>query len=252
MTTRGVTPAGEGQASSAPSARLFLVRHGQSAGNLAADDAHRTGADRLTLEIRDMDVELSPLGEEQARATANWAQAAHLTDPLVFCSPYRRAEQTARLALDSMPIRLDERLREREFGVLDRLTRRGVEAIYPEQAAARAFLGKFYHRPPGGESWVDVALRLRMFLADVEVERASRRDVVIVTHQAVITMTRYILERLDEHTTLEIDRTRQIPNCSVTTYERREAAWTLVDFASVTHLEPRTVTRASDYTGAPR
>jgi hypothetical protein len=31
-------------------------------------------------------------------------------------------------------------------------------------AAARAFLGKFWHRPPGGESWADVALRLRTFL----------------------------------------------------------------------------------------
>jgi broad specificity phosphatase PhoE len=238
--------------SSAAPSRLFLIRHAQSAGNLAADDARREELERLTLETRDMDVDLSPLGEEQARATAGWAHTARLNEPLVFCSPYRRAERTARLALESLPIRLDERLREREFGILDRLTRRGVEAIYPEQAAARAFLGKFYHRPPGGESWVDVALRLRMFLADVELERATPRDVVIVTHQAVITMTRYILERLDERTTLEIDRDQQIPNCSVTTYERHGAAWTLVDFASIAHLEPATVTRASDYTGAPR
>jgi probable phosphoglycerate mutase len=248
--TQGVPP-------SVPAgSRLFLIRHGQSAGNLAADDARRAGAERLTLETRDMDVDLSSLGEEQARATANWAQTAGLNDPLIFCSPYRRAERTARLALDSLPARLDERLREREFGILDRLTRRGVEAIYPEQAAARAFLGKFYHRPPGGESWVDVALRLRMFLGDVELERTTQRgvqrDVVIVTHQAVITLTRYILERLDEQTTLEIDRAEQIPNCSVTSYVRAEAAWTLVEFASVAHLEPQTVTRASDYTGAPR
>jgi broad specificity phosphatase PhoE len=232
--------------------RLFLVRHGQSAGNLAADDAHRAGAERLTLETRDMDVELSPLGDEQARATAGWVRTARLNDPLVFSSPYRRAARTASLALAALPVRLDERLREREFGILDRLTRRGVEARYPEQAAARAFLGKFYHRPPGGESWVDVALRLRMFLADLELERAPERDVVIVTHQAVITMTRYILERLDEQTTLQIDRTHQIPNCSVTTYARDGSGWALVDFASIAHLEPRTVTRASDYTGAPR
>jgi probable phosphoglycerate mutase len=95
-----------------------------------------------------MDVELSSLGEEQALATAGWALTAQLVDPLVFASPYRRAARTAQLALRASPVRLDERLREREFGILDRLTRRGIEAIYPEQAATRAFLGKFYHRPP--------------------------------------------------------------------------------------------------------
>jgi 2,3-bisphosphoglycerate-dependent phosphoglycerate mutase len=237
------------------SSRLFLVRHGQSAGNLADDDARRTRAERLVLQTRDMDVELSALGEEQALATAGWALGAQLVDPLVFASPYRRATRTAQLALRASPVRLDERLREREFGILDRLTRRGVEAIYPEQAAARAFLGKFYHRPPGGESWVDIALRIRMFFAELELElreEGSGRDVVIVTHQAVILVMRYVLERLDEQAVLEIDRLHQIPNCSVTTYGRSDGRWSLVEFASVRHLEPETITRASDYTGAPR
>ena len=55
----------------------------------------------------------------------------------------------------------NERLRERELGILDGLTGEGVKALHPDQAAQRELLGKFYHRPPGGENWCDVILRLR-------------------------------------------------------------------------------------------
>ena len=44
----------------------------------------------------------------------------------------------------------DERLREKEFGCLDRLTRAGITASFPEEARRRADVGKFYYRPPGG------------------------------------------------------------------------------------------------------
>ena len=56
---------------------------------------------------------------------------------------------------------MDERLREKEFGILDGLTTLGIRNGFPEQADFRKILGKFYHRPPGGESWCDVILRLR-------------------------------------------------------------------------------------------
>lgn len=242
----------DGVLTSGPGARLFLVRHGQSAGNIAADDAQRAAVARLSLETRDMDVDLSPLGEEQALATGRWAQHAKLRRARVFTSPYRRADRTAALALDALPRRRDERLREREFGMLDRLTTRGIEELHPEQAAARAFLGKFYHRPPGGESWVDVGLRIRSFLADVERVGAPDEDVVVVTHRAVILMIRYVIEELDEATVLDIDRDYEVANCSVTTYQRHEGGWTLTDFASVVHLQPHEVTRAGDFTGLPR
>ena len=70
-------------------------------------------------------------------------------------------------------MRLDERLRDRELGVLDRLTRRGVEARHPEEAELRRRLGKFYHRPAGGESWADIALRVRTALADLDRSRTG-------------------------------------------------------------------------------
>ena len=52
--------------------RLWLVRHGQSAGNVARDAAHAAGLLRIPLDTRDVDVALSLLGEQQADALGRW------------------------------------------------------------------------------------------------------------------------------------------------------------------------------------
>src|SRR3546814_17331525 len=75
----------------------------------------------------------------------------------------------------------DERLREKKFGILDGLTFTGIDNIFPDQARFRQLLGKFYHRPPGGESWCDVILRLRSVLDTISRHYAGRR-VMIFTH----------------------------------------------------------------------
>jgi len=126
---------------------ICLVRHGQSVGNLADEQAREQGADRLELSARDADVELSPAGERQAEALARWLQDAPKEDrpTLVLTSPYRRAHDTARAALaqlDGVPLRVDERLRDRELGVLDLHTTAGVLARHPDEAARRHRLGK--------------------------------------------------------------------------------------------------------------
>jgi broad specificity phosphatase PhoE len=113
---------------------------------------------------------------------------------------------------------VDERLREREFGVFDRLTAVGIREKYPELAGHRALLGKFYHRPPGGESWVDVILRLRSALDTVSLHHADRR-VLVVCHQVVVLCLRYILEEMDEAQVLDIGRTSNVLNCGVCEYE---------------------------------
>jgi len=66
-----------------------------------------------------------------------------------------------RIALPDAPrARYDERLRDRDQGILEFLTRRAIITSYPAEAERRGRLGDFYYRPPGGESWADVALRL--------------------------------------------------------------------------------------------
>ena len=108
-------------------------------------------------------------------------------------------------------------MREKEFGILDGLTATGIAQAFPDQAEYRRLLGKFYHRPPGGESWCDVILRLRSVLDTVSLHYAGRR-VMIVCHQVVVLCLRYIIEHLDEAEILKIDAEARVGNCSLTEY----------------------------------
>ena len=211
---------------------LWVVRHGQSAGNVARDAAELGGLTTIDIAHRDVDVPLSPLGEQQAEALGDWFTALPEDERpnVVLSSPYVRARQTAdrvlralqgRTAADAADATMtcirDERLREKEFGILDRLTPLGIKAKYPELADQRAHVGKFYFRPPGGESWCDVILRLRSLLDMLTREYRGDR-VLVVAHQVIVNCLRYLLERLDEDQILAIDRLGDVPNCGITSY----------------------------------
>ncbi len=188
---------------------------------MARDRAHELDAELLEIAERDMDVPLSPLGRRQSEALGHWMRTVEAPPDVVLCSPYVRAVETAEVVLDTAGLDcelvLDERLREREFGILDLLTRRGIESRFPAEAERRRRLGKFYHRPPGGESWVDVALRLRSLRDTLGREHLDDR-VLMVTHEVVILLWRYLLERLAEREVLALGAERPIGNCALTTY----------------------------------
>ena len=205
---------------------LWIVRHGQSAGNVARDLADASGHTHIALDARDADVPLSDLGVEQSKALGRWfaGMPEEERPDVVLVSPYLRARQTAEHVHGGGGVRaqrggfvVDERLREKEFGVLDRLTRAGINQLHPEQAEMRRLLGKFYHRPPGGESWCDVILRLRSALDTLSLHYAGRR-VLVVSHQVVVLCLRYLLETLTEEEILAIDREGDVANCAVTEY----------------------------------
>ena len=240
---------------------LWVVRHGQSAGNVARDAAEAAGHPCIDITTRDVDTPLSELGKRQSDALGRWFATlpAEQRPQRVLCSPYVRARDTARIINDAMDgpregrlLLVDERLREKEFGILDRLTRRGIESRYPEISKQMTQVGKFYFRPPGGESWCDVILRLRS-LFDTVVREAAGDRVLIVAHQVTVNCLRYLVERLDEEKILAIDRRGDVPNCSVTSYEwdptlgrHGDLALRLVNFVAPLEAEGTAVTVEPD------
>ena len=207
--------------------RLYMVRHGQSQGNVARDIADEAGHHEIAIDVRDVDVPLSELGHRQAKAAGEWFAAVPEAErpEVILTSPYIRAKQTAQAICEAgavaggpqRPI-VDERLREREFGIFDRLTTAGIRARFPEEAEHRTMLGKFYHRPPGGESWADVILRLRSMLNTINLHYSDRR-VLVVCHQVVVLCFRYILEELDEGDILRIDKQADVLNCGICAFD---------------------------------
>lgn len=223
---------------------LILVRHGESDGNVAAAAADRAHQETVEIAERDADVALSALGRAQAQAVGRWlhAQPADQRPTALVSSPYRRAVETATLALQDaeldVPVRLDERLRDRELGILDRLTGRGVAARFPDEAQRRRHLGKFYYRPPGGESWADVALRLRSVLAEVTADGSLGPRVMLTCHDAVILLVRYVLERQTEQELTEMARSGSVSNAGITriAYDTASATWRTSVFNDVSHV----------------
>ena len=222
-------------------ATLTLVRHGESLGNVANERAYAAKADDLDLAVNDPSVELSDLGVRQAEALGKRIGdlAASEQPTVVVVSTYVRAQQTAdhvlaTAGLEHLPRVSDERLRDREQGVLDRLTWYGVRRRYPEEADRRAYLGKFWYRPPGGESWADVALRLRHALRDLRADHADER-VLLVSHDVPILLTRYVLEALTPQEAVELSG--QVVNCGMTIYRRDGQGLALQVFNDATPIE---------------
>ncbi len=243
---------------------IWLVRHGQSAGNVARDAAEAAAGLHIDIAERDVDVPLSELGMQQSQALAGWFAALppHSQPNVVLHSPYVRAAETANILMQKLDreellaVHADERLREKEFGILDRLTTHGIAQKYPELYEQRHHVGKFYFRPPGGESWCDVILRLRGVLETITREYPRER-VLIVGHQVIVNCFRYLIERLDEATILAHDRAGDVPNCSVTSYsfdptlgKRGKLAPRLVNFVAPLEATGTPVTTGKDIPAA--
>lgn len=242
--------------------RIWVVRHGQSSGNVARDEADAAGLHKINIAVRDADVPLSGLGEDQAFALGHWFSELPIDarPEVVLTSPFVRAQQTAEriaiaIGVDLCTFTVDERLREKEFGALDRLTSSGILALHPDQAEFRQRLGKFYYRPPGGESWCDVILRLRSAMDTLSLHHAGKR-VLIVSHQVVVLCLRYLLEGLSEAEILGIDKAGDVANCAVTEYNLEEGTDAL-KLVRYNHVGPMLeasapVTREPDARVAPR
>jgi broad specificity phosphatase PhoE len=223
--------------------QLLLVRHGESMGNAAASKAEQEGAETIDIPMRDADVPLTETGMRQATAVGAWLGGldpqSHPTS--AWSSPYVRAASTGQLAIEEsaldLTLRIDERLRDRELGITDLLTTRGFEARLPFEAQRRRWLGKFYYRPPGGESWADMVLRARSVLSDIDL-LDDGKHVMIVCHDAMILIIRYVCEGMTEAQLLETSQRSAVANASLTRLSRPSGSglWTADSVNDVSHL----------------
>jgi broad specificity phosphatase PhoE len=198
------------------------MRHAESESNRRREYHEKADTREIHIgQTRDADSPLTPLGREQARTTG-----AYLNDfgpfDILFVSPYQRTRETADLVLQALerkpPMVIEERIREKEFGILENLTKFGIRELHPQEVARKSLVGKYYYRPPGGESYPDVNLRLHSFLGTLVREHAGRR-VLVVTHSVVVLLFRRLLERMEEKEVLALDRQDEVKNASLLIYE---------------------------------
>jgi 2,3-bisphosphoglycerate-dependent phosphoglycerate mutase len=125
---------------------------------------------------------LAPVGREQARRLGQRRRNDDVD--IVIASDLNRAVETAQIAFgDSViPVRLDWRLRECNYGAMNGMPRSQLDA------ERRLRLDEPF---PGGESWRQGVERVTLFLDELVEERQGQR-VLLIGHVA----TRWALDQL--------------------------------------------------------
>lgn len=190
--------------------RIILIRHAQSEGN--ADHT-------VYSQIPDHDIKLTKLGEHEALAAgAEIADIIGEEKIYAYVSPFKRTRQTfegiaKRIEPNVTEVLEDPRIREQGFGNLVSVDAAGF------LLEKRAEYGKFYYRPPNGESSADVYDRISTFMESMY--RAFDRpdfppNVLIVTHGGALRvfLMRWFRLKVEEYLALG-----HADNCQILTIE---------------------------------
>jgi broad specificity phosphatase PhoE len=155
--------------------RLLLARHGESVWNAERRFQGNT------------DVELSARGRAQAEALGRALRGRRVA--AAYVSPFRRARETAELALRESGVRLTviEELRELSLGAWEGCTVDEIRAQAgdPYRAWVRA---PHDCPPPGGEPLPAVGERVRAALERIAAAHPDGDDVLVVSHGGVISV----------------------------------------------------------------
>ena len=180
-------------------AELWVLRHGESTANVQGLIVSLPGPRALT------EVGLTAAGRAQARDAAEAARAQGLSpDPLVISSDFVRARETAEVfaaQLGAGPVRIDQRLRERRFGIHDEGPASAYETVWEADRE---------HRTPEGdvEPVPAVAARVGAAIADASILAAAGNPpaphVVLVAHGDVLQIALALGEGRDPHEHREV------------------------------------------------
>jgi probable phosphoglycerate mutase len=178
-----------------------------------------------------LDSPLTLAGQETSRALADRLARHSLT--ALYSSDLGRARQTAQMIAGRTghDVLLEERLRERNLGILEGLTKSEVQQRYPEEYRRyRALQPDFV--VPRGES---VRQRFAQVVSCFE-ELAVRHEngrVVVVTHGGALNaMLRHTLG-----IPLDVPRRFAVANGSWNQFLHREGRWLLETWGDLSHLD---------------
>lgn len=206
---------------------LVIVRHGHSEGNLAVDLGKKGDDSLFTPGFRETpghQWRLTEDGREQARMTGEWIKREiRERFDRYYVSPFVRTRETAALlGLPDAEWRVDQRLRERDWGEIGSMPRAEFKAKYSQSAFLKK-IDALYWRPPSGESIADVRLRVRSFFDTLHRE-CEGQQVLVVTHGEFMSAARAALEYMSDEEWMfaDSDPDQKIGNTHVYHYSRQD------------------------------
>lgn len=104
----------------------------------------------------------------------------------LYCSPLKRAQQSANLYFPNLTYAIDRRLIERDLGDWRNIPKQCVREKYPSAFFLSGNLD-FNYTPPNGESFDCVLKRVSSFLLDVIDNHDQKDRIGVITHNGIIT-----------------------------------------------------------------
>lgn len=201
-----------------PITRFCLVRHGETDWN---------GEKRIQGQI---DIDLNPRGEAQARALAAGLDGEAFA--AAYSSDLLRAWRTAQMATAGLGLAVlpAPTFRERHFGVLQGATSREVSVQRPDVHLHHQARTPHYDYETG-ESLIVFSARVMAALELLAV-RHSGQSVLVFTHGGVLD----IAYRAATGRPLDAPRDFPLPNAAFNWLEHGDQGWRLISWADCRHL----------------
>jgi len=199
--------------------KLCVVRHGETAWNAE----HRVQGQ--------LDVPLNAIGQAQALAASKVLSLEKFD--AIYSSDLCRARQTAQPVASFLAreILLERDLRERHYGIFERLTYAEVKERYPEDYARfEAHDPEYAFRT--GESFRNFYERSVAVVSRI-VNQHEDQSVLVFTHGGVLDM----LYRFITGFPLGAARDFGIPNAGLNRIEVTPASWQIRSWADIAHLD---------------
>jgi probable phosphoglycerate mutase len=199
--------------------RLLLVRHSETQWN-------REGRYQ-----GQQDSPVTPEGLAQAEAVAGRLRSVHID--ALYASDLGRCITTARAIerATGAPLQVDERLRERNHGLFEGLTKAEVKQRYPEAYAAyRGPQGSDYVLP-GGESRRQVYQRAVAVMEDLAARRRGEQ-IAVVGHAGFF----YVFFNYVMSVPIDVRNVFVIRNCSLSVLSVDGKRWRVESLGDVCHL----------------
>ena len=199
---------------------IYLVRHGQTAGNRAK-----------VLQGRGSDHPLNEEGIRQAEAVRKWVLEQQIRFARVYSSPLLRAMQTARIISGGMTAVTDERLLEMDYGPYE-----GMDLLNPV-AEVKTFFSDFVNNPApdGMEPLSAVVSRMGDFLNEIR-PQIGDEDILVSTHAIA-------MKGALEYLTPESRGgywSRYIGNCAMYAFRLSDGAFTVPEPVKQTEIKQKT------------
>lgn len=177
--------------------RILFARHGETDWNVAKRVQGTT------------DIPLNENGIRQAGLLCENLKKDSIKLFRIYSSSQKRALTTAEIVGASyhVPVKVISGLEELNHGIFEGHTWEEIESLYPDKLK-KWQSDKRYNKAPGGESYQDLLERLfsalDRIMEDAKEDTDSGRDILILTHGAVILSLLTVKDDLDFETSYSV------------------------------------------------